>query len=140
MLSMQECSAWKSRSTIMHTMVALLMLLGSTLLFYPQTASAGSNGQQVQVTFRTTYGTTCGTAFAKSVSVSGTNHNGAYVTWRTSVTPMYCGNMSVITTNWWFKGNVRVVVNYQSSWASYNRVCDYYIPTSYSSNIYPVTC
>lgn len=60
-------------------LVLMISLLGVMLLMTHQVARAGSNGQQLEV------GVGC---WWNTATVTGRNHNGTLVTWRTSNTTL----------------------------------------------------
>lgn len=99
----------------------------------------GSNGQQLQITFRTTL-PSCGGS-AKSITVTGPNQYGNTTTWSRSLSYSYCGTASVVTTGYWWKGQVKIVIRYGTATTTTGTVtCYRTVPKTYGTNVYPVTC
>jgi hypothetical protein len=122
------------------TVLAIVSLLVISIGWTHPTMAA-SNGQQVKVTYQTIL-SGCGTTYyVTGVRVRGPNQSGATADWYTSVSNPYCGTGNVVTYGWWWKGSVEITVYYQATGGgSATKTCWRSIPTSYSSDIYPVTC
>ena len=89
----------KQKRLVVLGLVALMGLLIS--LSAVESASAGSNGQQLKISVGCTW---------SSVAVTGKNQYGQTVTWRavnSSFLP--CTRTSVSTSGWWWVGNVTIV-------------------------------
>ena len=110
---------------------ACIGLLASPLLLATQPASAGSNGQQINVN--------AGWFTNADVKVQGTNQANNFVTW-TGKTNWAGGNAS--TNNSWWKGNVTVTVTKRSStWTGDKTVvCSANVPKSQLGDWYTIDC
>jgi hypothetical protein len=100
-------------------------------------AFAGTNGQQIRVTFVGPFASSVTT-----VTIKGHNQGGAKATWY-GIAP--ASNHSETTTSWWWAGPVSITTHYveydeygvDSCTAA--TVSTVTIPTDYSSNVFPVT-
>jgi hypothetical protein len=97
-------------------------------------AFAGTNGQQIRVTF-----VGPGASSVTAVTIKGRNQGAQKVTWY-GIAP--ASNHSETTTGWWWAGPVSITTHYDEYGAPGCRtqaVNTVLIPTDYSSNVFPVT-
>jgi hypothetical protein len=97
-------------------------------------AFAGTNGQQIRVTF-----VGFGASSVTTVTIKGHNQGGAKATWY-GIAP--ASNHSETTTGWWWAGPVSITTHYDEYGVAACRtvtVNTVTIPTDYSSNVFPVT-
>jgi hypothetical protein len=107
-----------------HLKTAGIALLASQFLFVSAPATAGMNGQQLQVTTR-----------GNTIKITGPNQNGQIVTWQSSNSS---GINKVYTTyNWWWKGTVSITVTLPDN---SQRTCSVSVPTWWGSNLYGTSC
>jgi hypothetical protein len=92
-------------------------------------ASAGTNGQEIRVTFAA-----AGASSVHTVTIKGHNQGGHSVTWY-GIAPS--SNNSETTVGWWWAGTVSITTTWgcEPQKVTY----DYTIPTYYPSNVFPVT-
>ena len=96
-------------------------------------ALAGTNGQEIRVTF-----VGPGASSVTEVTIKGYNQGAHKVTWY-GIAP--ASNGSETTNGWWWAGPVSIVTNYDEYWESGCRthtVTNTVIPTDYSSNVFSV--
>ncbi len=96
-------------------------------------AIAGTNGQEIRVTF-----VGPGASSVTGVTIKGYNQGAHKATWY-GIAP--ASNDSETTAGWWWAGPVSIVTNYDEYWESGCRthtVTNTVIPTDYSSNIFRV--
>jgi hypothetical protein len=97
-------------------------------------ALAGTNGQEIRVTF-----VGPGAASVTEVTIKGHNQGAQKVTWY-GIAPS--SNHSETTNGWWWAGPVSIVTNYDEygePGCRTHTVTNTVIPTDYSSNVFPVT-
>jgi hypothetical protein len=97
-------------------------------------AFAGTNGQQIKVTF-----VGVGASNVSTVTIKGRNQGGSKATWY-GIAPT--SNHSETTTGWWWAGPVSITTHYDPYGVAACRtqtVNTITIPTDYSSNVFPVT-
>lgn len=134
MATTQVIAEYKSRSNAMTKKTTLLLmlmisLLGVMLLMTHQVARAGSNGQQLEV------GVGC---WWNTATVTGRNHNGTLVTWRTTNTTLIpCTRLTVKTTGWWWVGTVTIQT---TGVLGRRNVCYPNVPRSQSGDWVRVDC
>ena len=96
----------------------------SALLSLP--AQAGTNGQQLIIRSHS----------ATQVRVTGRNQSGQTVTWTASADGAAV-NRTFSTPNWWWKGNVTVVVTYKNRTS---QTCSANVPTRQLTHWFNVNC
>jgi hypothetical protein len=92
-------------------------------------AFAGTNGQQIRVTFEGP-----GASSVNAVTIKGHNQGGHKVTWYGL---QASSNDSETTTGWWWAGPVTIATAYGCSTLTDTSTVT--IPTDYSSNVFPVS-
>lgn len=89
-------------------------------------AFAGTNGQEIRVTYIGP-----GASSVGSVTIKGRNQGGHKVTWY-GIQPS--SNESETTTGWWWAGPVSISTSYGCS----TMATTITVPTDYPSNVFPV--
>jgi hypothetical protein len=111
-------------------LVAGLSVAG--LVVSTSSAYAGTNGQQIRVTFEGP-----GASSVNTVTIKGHNQRGQKATWY-GIAP--ASNHSETTTGWWWAGPVSIATNNSSYSCSTPTVTNTFtIPTDYSSNVFTVS-
>ncbi|WP_159298102.1 hypothetical protein [Microcystis aeruginosa] len=116
----------------MMTKTLGVALLATPLFLVANPASAGQNGQQLQVTISSGTGT---------VKVEGYNQNNEWRTWQSGARNV------AYTNNWWWKGYAKVTVTMdQAPWWRWwdlsrpTKTCTYNVPEKQWSDWYHVSC
>lgn len=121
------------KTRLVYIALAFITAFALNIALTTRPATAGSNGQQVGLTYTTCYSG----ASATYIRITGYNQNNQFAAFDYVPAPGTCGGSStVVTTGYFWKGTVKVSVIYPS----YARLCVSSVPTTYPVDVYPVSC